>query len=203
MGHHDLSHHGQDPEKIAQLKTVELEKMKALRELLDKLKKTEEQGESLLDRTMVFFSSNLGNASNHSTKNLPVLLAGGGFKHGQHLAFNEKDPMPLLQSLRDHAPAPGHRRRTLRLQHRPAPRIGKRITRALHSAEFFFHHIRFRKTSRSSGASEKSRGVIISRSRGRPPFSIWRMTCSCGRQLSSLSLRIFPSLRPVASRTAL
>jgi hypothetical protein len=95
QGHHDLSHHGQNPEKIAQLKTIELEKMKALRELLEKLKKTEEQGESLLDRTMVYFSSNLGNASNHSTKNLPVLLAGGGFKHGQHLAFDEKDPMPL------------------------------------------------------------------------------------------------------------
>jgi hypothetical protein len=95
QGHHDLSHHGQDPAKIAQLKTIELEKMKALGELLEKLKKTEEQGENLLDRTMVYFSSNLGNASNHSTKNLPVLLAGGGFKHGQHLAFDEKDPMPL------------------------------------------------------------------------------------------------------------
>jgi hypothetical protein len=78
QGHHDLSHHGQDPAKLAQLKTLELEKMKTVRELLEKLKRTEEQGESLLDRTMVFFSSNLGNASNHSTRNLPVLLAGGG-----------------------------------------------------------------------------------------------------------------------------
>ena len=95
QGHHDLSHHGQDPAKLAQLKTLELEKMKTLRELLEKLKKTEEQGESLLDRTMVFFSSNLGNASNHSTRNLPVLLAGGGFKHGQHLAFDAKNPPPL------------------------------------------------------------------------------------------------------------
>jgi hypothetical protein len=95
LGHHDLSHHGQDPKKIEQLKTVELEKMKVVYELLEKLKKTEEQGESLLDRTMVFFSSNLGNASNHSTKNLPVLLAGGGFKHGQHLAFDPKSPPPL------------------------------------------------------------------------------------------------------------
>ncbi len=95
MGHHDLSHHGQDPNKIAQLRLVELEKMKAVRDFLDKLKKTEEQGGSLLDRTMVFFSSNLGNAANHSTKNLPVLLAGGGFKHGQHLAFDPNDPPPL------------------------------------------------------------------------------------------------------------
>jgi hypothetical protein len=94
-GHHDLSHHGQDPAKLAQLKTLELEKMKTLAELLEKLKQTEEQGESLLDRTMVFFSSNLGNASNHSTRNLPVLLAGGGFKHGQHLAFDPKNAPPL------------------------------------------------------------------------------------------------------------
>lgn len=95
LGHHDLSHHGQDPAKIAQLKTVELEKIKAVAELLEKLKATTEQGESLLDRTMVYFSSNLGNASNHSTKNLPVLLAGGGFRHGQHLAFDPNNPPPL------------------------------------------------------------------------------------------------------------
>src|SRR5262245_19263612 len=95
LGHHDLSHHGQDPAKIAQLKTVELEKMKTVAELLRKLKATEEQGESLLDRTMVYFSSNLGNASNHSAKNLPVLFAGGGFQHGGYLAFDPSDPPPL------------------------------------------------------------------------------------------------------------
>ena len=95
QGHHDLSHHGQDPDKIKQLQTVELAKMKTVYELLEKLQNTKEQGDSLLDRTMVFFSSNLGNASNHSTKNLPVLLAGGGFKHGQHLAFDPADPPPL------------------------------------------------------------------------------------------------------------
>ena len=95
LGHHDLSHHGQDEAKIGQLKTVELEKLKTVRELLEKLKKTEEQGESLLDRTMIFFSSNLGNASNHSSRNLPVLLAGGGFRHGRHLAFDPQSPPPL------------------------------------------------------------------------------------------------------------
>jgi hypothetical protein len=49
----------------------------------------------LLDRTTVFFSSNLGNASSHSARNLPVILAGGGFRHGQHLAFNASGPPPL------------------------------------------------------------------------------------------------------------
>ena len=95
LGHHDLSHHGQDPGKIAQLRAVELEVMRTLRAFLAKLKETREQGSNLLDRTMVFFSSNLGNASSHSTRNLPVLLAGGGFRHGQHLAFGANDPPPL------------------------------------------------------------------------------------------------------------
>ncbi len=95
QGHHDLSHHGQDPAKIAQLKALEIEKMKTLRDFFAQLKQTQEEGESLLDRTMVFFSSNLGNAATHGVKNMPVLLTGGGFKHGQHLAFDEKNHPPL------------------------------------------------------------------------------------------------------------
>jgi hypothetical protein len=95
LGHHDLSHHGQDPTKIAQLRTVELEKMRVLRAFLGKLKETREQDATLLDRTTVFFGSNLGNASSHSTRNLPVILAGGGFRHGRHLAFDPQNPPPL------------------------------------------------------------------------------------------------------------
>lgn len=95
QGHHDLSHHGKDPTKIAQLKILELEKMKTLRDFLTQLKQTQEEGESLLDRTMVFFSSNLGDASQHSVKNMPILLAGGGFQHGQHLVFDEDIHPPL------------------------------------------------------------------------------------------------------------
>jgi hypothetical protein len=95
QGHHDLSHHGQDPAKIAQLKLLEIEKMKTLRDFLAQLKQTKEEGESLLDRTMVFFSSNLGDAGKHSVTNMPVVLAGGGFRHGQHLAFDEANHPPL------------------------------------------------------------------------------------------------------------
>ncbi len=95
QGHHDLSHHGQDPAKIAQLKVLEIEKLKTFRDFLGQLRATKEDGGSLLDRTMVFFSSNLGDASKHSVKNMPVLLAGGGFRHGQHLAFNEDNHPPL------------------------------------------------------------------------------------------------------------
>jgi hypothetical protein len=95
LGHHDLSHHGQDPSKIAQLRTVELEKMRSFQAFLARLKQTREQDSTLLDRTTVFFSSNLGNASSHSTRNLPVMVAGGGFRHGQHLAFDAANAPPL------------------------------------------------------------------------------------------------------------
>lgn len=95
LGHHDLSHHGQDPTKIAQLKTLELAKMQTIRDFLEQLKQTPEDGANLLDRTSVFFSSNLGNAATHGVKNMPVLLAGGGFKHGQHLAFDPVNHPPL------------------------------------------------------------------------------------------------------------
>jgi hypothetical protein len=95
QGHHDLSHHGKDPGKLAQLKLIEVECMKVVRDLVAKLKQSPEGGETLLDRTMVYLSSNLGDASSHSTKNLPVLVAGGGFQHGQHLAFDPQNPPPL------------------------------------------------------------------------------------------------------------
>ena len=95
QGHHDLSHHGKDPAKIAQLQVLEMAKLKTLHDFLVQLRAAKEDGDSLLDRTIVFFSSNLGDASNHSVKKMPVLLAGGGFRHGQHLAFDEKKHPPL------------------------------------------------------------------------------------------------------------
>ena len=95
LGHHDLSHHGKDPAKLAQLKIVEIEAMKTMGNLLRKLKQTQEGEASLLDNTAVFLGSNLGNASSHSPRNLPVLLAGGGFRHGQHLHFDPQATPPL------------------------------------------------------------------------------------------------------------
>lgn len=95
LGHHDLSHHGKDPGKLDQLKLVEIETMKTVRDLLAKLKGSPEAGGSLLDQTTVFLGSNLGDASSHSVKNLPVLLAGGGFRHGEHLGFDQDNPPPL------------------------------------------------------------------------------------------------------------
>jgi hypothetical protein len=93
-GYHALSHHGKDPNNIAQLKLVEREFFEELKTLLTNLKNTREGDTTLLDQTTIVVTSNLGNGSNHSNKDLPVLLIGGHFEHGQHLAF-EPGTVPL------------------------------------------------------------------------------------------------------------
>lgn len=93
--YHMLSHHAKDPGKIAQLTIVETETMKLFGEFLGKLAESREGDSRLLDRTMVLFGSNLGNASSHDSKNMPIILAGGGFRHGQHLAFDRANNYPL------------------------------------------------------------------------------------------------------------
>ncbi len=88
--YHGLSHHGRDEEKLRQLAIVEQAVVDEWADFVRKLKTSE-----LLDETMVLLTSNLGNASSHDNKNMPVLFAGGGFKHGQHLAFDQKNNYPL------------------------------------------------------------------------------------------------------------
>ena len=78
-----------------QLKAIDESHMKLLDGLFTDLKAVKENGEALLDRTMILYGSNLGNANTHATTNLPVLFAGGGFKHGQHLAFDTTHNYPL------------------------------------------------------------------------------------------------------------
>ncbi|MFM7739262.1 MAG: DUF1552 domain-containing protein [Planctomycetota bacterium] len=95
LGHHDLSHHGKDPGKLNQLKIIEAETMKTVGEFLARLRQSREETSDLLGSTTVFLGSNLGDASSHSVRNLPVLVAGGGFRHGQHLAFDPRKPPPL------------------------------------------------------------------------------------------------------------
>jgi hypothetical protein len=95
IGHHDATHHGQDEAKIRQLGLIEEAEMKLFAGLLSKLKATREGATTLLDQTIVFYGSNIGNGSAHSCDNLPILLAGGGFKHAGHLAYDRKKNMPL------------------------------------------------------------------------------------------------------------
>lgn len=87
--HHDLSHHGKEAKKLEACRKVELELIQAYGELLRKLKESRDGAGTLLDGTMVMMMSNLRDGNTHWTYNLPVILAGGGFKHGQHLAFNQ------------------------------------------------------------------------------------------------------------------
>jgi hypothetical protein len=94
-GYHNLSHHGRSEEKLAQLKAIDAWHMKLLDDLFAGLKSVREDGDTLFDRTMVLYGSNLGNANTHVTTNLPVVFAGGGFRHGQHLAFDRARNYPL------------------------------------------------------------------------------------------------------------
>lgn len=93
--YHNLSHHGKAEDKLAQLKVLDEWHMKLLAGLFKDLKSVHEAEQSLLDRTMILYGSNLGDANAHSTTNMPTLFAGGGFRHGQHLAFDQSRNYPL------------------------------------------------------------------------------------------------------------
>lgn len=95
VDHHNLSHHGQDPEKIRQLELVEQAQFSAFGELIASLKAKEEAGKRLIDSTSVVFGSNLGNANAHDWHNLPIVLAGGGFKHGRHVGYDKENNTPF------------------------------------------------------------------------------------------------------------
>lgn len=95
LGYHGLSHHGKNPDMLRQLELIELATMKAFFEFLAGLEKSAEGSSNLLDRTQVLLGSNLGSGSGHLTTNLPVVLAGGGYRHGSHLAFDAKNNYPL------------------------------------------------------------------------------------------------------------
>lgn len=86
--YHALSHHGQLEDRIEALVTLETYQMEQFVRFIEKLSSLEEGGQSLLEQTMVLFGSGMGNANSHTNTNLPVLLAGGGFRHGRMLAFD-------------------------------------------------------------------------------------------------------------------
>jgi hypothetical protein len=80
---------------MKQLEDADHQQMAMLNSLLHNLAAKRDGDQRLLDRTMVLFGSNMGDANTHDNSNLPILLAGGGFKHGQHLAFKRDDNAPL------------------------------------------------------------------------------------------------------------
>ena len=92
---HNITHHGNRAEVLAELRAKEEAQFDALNGFLNGLNDTKEEGQTLLDRTQVLYGTPMGSANSHSNNNLPVLIAGGGFKHGQHLAFDQKNNYPL------------------------------------------------------------------------------------------------------------
>lgn len=93
--HHNLSHHGQDRSKIGQLEKIEAGIVGCFGSLLEQVKRPTEFGSRLLDNTTIVFGSNLGNASSHEAKNLPIFLAGGGYDHGRYVDLRKDHDQPL------------------------------------------------------------------------------------------------------------
>lgn len=96
---HNLSHHGKDESKIAELKRIEEAEFDVLNDFLTKLASFEEGEARLLDHTSVLYGSNLGNASAHDWRNLPIIVAGGGFNHAGHLAGDPNHNTPFANLL--------------------------------------------------------------------------------------------------------
>ena len=94
-GYHNLSHHGQAADKVKQLEDADHQQMTLLQKILKSLATKRDGEQRLLDHTMILYGSNMGDSNTHDNTNLPILLAGGGFKHGQHLAFKRDDNTPL------------------------------------------------------------------------------------------------------------
>ncbi len=106
-GYHSLSHHGLDAEKLKQLALVETEIVKSWGDFLRDLASVDEQGVSLLDQTAVLLTSNLGNASSHNNKNMPVLLGGGGFQARPASSIRSEEQLSVAESFRQSSAAAG------------------------------------------------------------------------------------------------
>lgn len=102
-GYHSFSHHGNDPAKIAGFNQIGKEHIKRFAGFVERLsEKKQPDGTSLLDTSALLLGSGMGNANTHNNSRLPVLLAGGPFKHGRYHAIdrdNETGATPLLGDL--------------------------------------------------------------------------------------------------------
>jgi Protein of unknown function (DUF1552) len=94
--HHPLSHHGNDPDKIARMAKINRFHVSLFAGFLQKLAATKEGDGTLLDNSLLLYGSGMGNPNVHDHINLPIIVAGGaaaGMKGGRHLRFDQ--PMPL------------------------------------------------------------------------------------------------------------
>ena len=97
--HHPLSHHGNDPEKIARMAKINRFHVSLFAEFLQKLQATPEAGGTLLDNSLFLYGSGMGNPNVHDHVNLPIIVAGGaagGMKGGRHIRYAEPTPLANL-----------------------------------------------------------------------------------------------------------
>ncbi|HKB11047.1 MAG TPA: DUF1552 domain-containing protein [Vicinamibacterales bacterium] len=97
--HHPLTHHGNDPEKIARMAKINAFHVSLFAYYLEKLKATPDGGGTLLDHAMVLYGSGMGNPNVHDHVNLPIIVAGGGagkMKGGRHIQYPEPTPLANL-----------------------------------------------------------------------------------------------------------
>jgi hypothetical protein len=100
-GYHGLSHHGNNPAMIRDLVAIETGHLHCFSGFIKQLsEKKNARGKSLLDDTVVLLGTGMGDASRHSNRNLPTLVAGGGFDHKGHVAIDAATKgSPLLGDL--------------------------------------------------------------------------------------------------------
>ena len=97
--HHPLTHHGNDPEKIARMAKINAFHVSLFAYFLEKLKSTPEGDGSLLDHSLYLYGSGMGNPNIHDHINLPIIVAGGGagrVKGGRHIKYTEPTPLANL-----------------------------------------------------------------------------------------------------------
>ena len=97
--HHPLSHHGNDPAKIARMAKINAFHVSLFAEFLRKLGTTKEGNGTLLDHSLYLYGSGMGNPNVHDHTNLPIIVAGGaagGMKGGRHVTFDKATPLANL-----------------------------------------------------------------------------------------------------------
>ncbi len=98
-GHHDLSHHGNDEEKLAKIAKINLFHTTQFAYFIRKLKSIKEGNGTLLDNCMIVYGAGLGDGNAHNHDNLPVLVAGGAggtIRTGRHVRMSKETPMTNL-----------------------------------------------------------------------------------------------------------
>jgi hypothetical protein len=92
-GWHTLSHHGGRKDRIAKLSKIETDTLRHFNQFLFEMDQIKEEGGTLLDHTTVVLGSNFGDSSNHTCNNLPMIVAGGGYKHQTHTVLEKPTPL--------------------------------------------------------------------------------------------------------------